>query len=62
MWYHENEDLNKVASVIIHKGLNLPNVHIARVQRKTGSVDKPGLIKVELSTDAEVRQVLKNKS
>ena len=36
VWYEENEDLQKVASTIINKALNLPNVTIVRVTRKSG--------------------------
>ena len=62
VWYREDEDLEKVAETIIHKGLELPEIHIIRVTRKSGKEKGKGLIKIELNSNDEVKKVLKNKS
>ena len=62
VWYRENEDLEKVASVIIHKGLGLSDVKIVRVVRKSGKDSGQGLVKIEVSSEEELKQILRNKS
>ena len=42
MWYKEDEDLNRVASTIINKALNLPEVKIVDVERKSGKGKRKG--------------------
>ena len=62
VWYHDNEDLDKVASIIIHDGLNFTDVNIVRVERKSGRGRGTGLIKIELDSEESVKKVLKAKS
>ena len=62
VWYREDEDFDKVASVIIHTGLNLPEIKIQRVVRKSGRNRGSGLLKIELETEENVESVLKAKA
>ena len=61
MWYAEDENLNDVASSIIHDALELPNVVIVRCERKSGWESGTGLVKIEVSQDSEVKEILKSK-
>ena len=61
VWYRENEDLDKVASTIIHHALNLDTIKILRVQRKSGWNSDAGLIKMDLESNDDVKSVLKKK-
>ena len=61
VWYRPNKDLNKVVELIINKTLNLPEVKIVRVERKTGFESNAGLIKMGLETEGDVHRVLKEK-
>ena len=61
VWYRSNEDLERVAKTIIHKALDLPNINIARVERKSGSRSGKGLIKIELNSKADIECVLRKK-
>ena len=62
MWYKEDENLEAVASLIINKTLELEDIKIVRVMRKSGWKNGSGLIKIELESSNAVKAVLKNKS
>ena len=61
VWYEEGENLSEIASEIIHNNLELPNVIIVRCERKSGWDSGHGLIKVEVESEDQLKQVLKNK-
>ena len=61
VWYEENEDFFKVASTIINKSLELADVTVVNVERKSGWESGAGLLKIELKSADEVKKVLKNK-
>ena len=54
--------LESIASLIIHKKLELEEVKIKRVLRKSGWNSGAGLIKMELEHEVDVKTVLRNKS
>ena len=62
MWYKEDEDLNRVASTIINKALNLPEVKIVDVEHKSGKAKGKGLVKIELENKDTVSAVLRHKN
>ena len=61
VWYKEDEDLYKVVATIIHKVLNLPNISIVNTVRKSGWESGAGLIKKEVESAEQVKEVLKQK-
>ena len=61
VWFQEGENLEKVAELIIHKTLELPEIQIVKVERKSGQETGSGLIKIELQDASDVRKVLRNK-
>ena len=61
VWYKEDEDLYKVVATIIHKVLNLPNISIVNTVRKSGWESGAGLIKIEVESAEQVKEVLKQK-
>ena len=61
VWYEEHEDLGKVASAIINKALDLPDIKIVRVERKSGKNTGKGLLKIELEDSECVKIVLSRK-
>ena len=62
VWYEENEDLFQVASTIINKALELDDVTVVNVERKSGWESGSGLLKIELKSTDEVKRVLKIKN
>ena len=61
VWCEEGEDLNKIASAIVNKGLKLPRIKIKNVMRKSGWESGSGLLKIELESESDVKEILKNK-
>ena len=62
VWYKEGEDLFAVADLIVKKTLELDEITICNVAHKSGWESGSGLLKIELSSPDEVKQVLQNKS
>ena len=64
VWYEENEDLQKIASTLLFRAMNLnpSEVGVVRVERKSGQASGSGLVKIELRSNEEVKLVLKNKA
>ena len=61
VWCDEPEDIRKVAETIVNRVLNLPNINIVHVIRKSGRPGGNGLIKIELASEDDVPTVLKAK-
>ena len=63
VWYREDEDLEKVASTIIHHALNFTNeeITIKNVMQKSGWKSGFGLLKIELSDSDQLKAVLERK-
>ena len=61
VWCEEEEDLNKIASAIVNKGLKLPRIKIKNVMRKSRWESGSGLLKIELESESDVKEILKNK-
>ena len=61
VWCDEGKDVVRVAETIIHKGLKLTEINIVRVIRKSGWESGKGLLKIELSSQDELKRVLKEK-
>ena len=61
VWCRENEDIEEVASAIIHKALGLKDLKIVAAMRKSGKPGGDGLIKIEMESNEAVKTVLKNK-
>ena len=59
--YADGEVVMKVASQIIHDTLNLNNVNILHAERKSGQKTGSGLLKIEVSSEEEVRAILSRK-
>ena len=57
----EDEDLQQVASDIIHKALELPNIVIVRTEHKSGWESGAGLVKIEVETNGDLKEIIKNK-
>ena len=62
VWCTEGEDVDKIASTIVHKALELPHIRIVRTLRKSGKPGGSGLIKIKLNSKDEVHEVLKVKA
>ena len=61
VWYKEGEDLDKIASLIVHQTLNLKEIKILRVERKSGKESGSGLLKIELESPQDVQDILRKK-
>ena len=61
VWYHQDEDLPKVCSTIIHEALNLLEIKIVQCEHKSGWETGTGLVKIELESNNEVKMILKKK-
>ena len=59
--YADGEDVMKVASQIIHDTLNLNNVNMLHAEHKSGQKTGSGLLKIEVSSEEEVRAILNRK-
>ena len=58
VWCTDEENLHEVASVIIHKALNVPHIKILCCERKSGEPGGSGLIKIELENCESLQEVL----
>ena len=61
VWFQEDEDIDKVASTIIHKALNLPDIKVVRSVHKSGQKSGKGLIKIKLDSNDSIKKVLDQK-
>ena len=61
VWYRSDEDLSKVAKLIMNTTLELPEIKIVKVEQKSGFNSDVGLIKIELESEEAVKEVLRQK-
>ena len=61
MWCKKDENLDDVASTIIHKALCLSDIKIVKVIHKSGLEAGSGLLKIELANADDIKKVLKEK-
>ena len=60
VWFDEDEDLGKKVELIINRTLELPDIKIVNIERKS-SFKGVGLVRVELESNEHLKAVLKNK-
>ena len=61
VWYTEGENLDKIVELIVNTTLELPDVTVRKIERKSGFEKGSGLLKIELGSENDVKKVLKNK-
>ena len=61
VWHKQDEDLMKVAKLIVNTTLELPDIKILNVECKSGFKGNAGLVKIEIESENVVKEVLRQK-
>ena len=60
--YEQDEDVHEKASTMLRRGLGLRDIPIVRAMRMTGYGNRPGIVKIQLSSLDDKKKVLRAKA